>query len=460
MPSLVERIRTVFSTWLRRKSSPALSPWSSDTFVDAFHQKREPTPAELLTELKHTAFTCATTNAAVCAAFPPRLYVATNQSQASPRCMTRAVDRRTEKRLRSLPLLSPRVAKAVRIEEVTDHPLLILLQRVNSVHNSFDLWELTTLYQEVHGSAYWHLQMGPLGTPESIWILPAQHVRPCKAHGLQSVGLGLPDYYEYRVGSEVRRYPAAEIIHFRYPDPRNPYTAGLSPLRACWEQATLASDYAAFRQAKFSNRAIPDAIVSPDEVIGDDERDRLETEWNAKFRKGGAGRVVVAEHGLKVQLLNQSLGDLAELAEQGATKEAICNAFHVPIAFLTSQTNLANLQASQAQHMTLGIRPRIVRRDEKLNEQLIPLYDPTGRLFLASDDPIPDDAELECRRLELELKYGVITVNEARSDKGLPTVPWGDVPWLPLLWERTDFPRRADEAPHSGRNRETENDRR
>jgi HK97 family phage portal protein len=419
------------------------------------HQ-REPTAGDLLAELKSTAFTCATINAAVCAAHPPRLYVATHDSQSPPRLPIRGVDRRTEKRLRALPFLPPRVTKAAKIEEVIDHPLLTLLQQVNPVHNGFDLWELTTLYQEVHGCAYWLLRMGPLGVPQEIWVLPSQHVTPRIGDMASSAGRSPNpvDCYEYRAGMQLRRYAAHEVIHFRYPDPRHPYTAGLSPLRACFEQASLASDYAAFRRAKFANRAIPDAVVSPDEVIGDEERDRLEREWNTKFRQGGAGRVVVGEHGLKVQLLNQSMGDLAALAEQGATKEAICNAFHVPIAFLTSHTNLANLQASRSQHMALGIRPRLVRRDEKLNEQLLPLYDPTGRLFVASEDPIPFDEELGYRQQELDLKYGVITVNEARYDKGLPAVPWGDVPWLPLLWERTDFPRRADEAPRSGRNRE------
>jgi HK97 family phage portal protein len=430
--------------------------------------QREPTSHELLAELKNTAFACASINAAVCAAHPPRLYVATHESQPRPRVATRGLDRMVEKRLRALPHLAPRLAKAACIEEVTEHPLLTLLRQVNPVHNAFDLWELTTMYQEVHGCAYWLLRFDPFGVPREIWVLPSQHMSAVRS-SLSLVSSPLPFAtdngqrttdvaYEYRHGGQMHRYAADEIVHFRYPDPRQPYSAGLSPLKACWEHATLSSDYTAFRQARFANRAIPDAIVSPDETIGDEERDRLEQEWNAKFRRGGNGRVVVAESGLKVQLLNQSLGDLAALAEQGATKEAICNAFHVPIAFLTSQTNLANLQASQTQHMTLGIRPRLVRRDEKLNEQLIPLYDPTGRLFLASDDPVPADADQGRQQMEQDLKYGVITVNEARAAKGLPPVTWGDVPWLPLLWERTDFPRRGDEAPRSGRNREANNE--
>src|SRR5205085_9519024 len=129
------------------------------------------------------------------------------------------------------PHLPARVTKAARLEEVLDHPLLTLFRRVNPLTNQFDLWELTTLYQEVHGSAYWLLRFDGLGVPGEIWPLPAQHVTPRREPGSPNV----VDGYEYRVGSEVRRYRPGEVIHFRYPDPRNPYVAGLSPLRACYE---------------------------------------------------------------------------------------------------------------------------------------------------------------------------------------------------------------------------------
>ena len=135
------------------------------------------------------------------------------------------------------------------------------------------------------------------------------------------------------------------------------------------------------------------------------------------------------------------MGDLAALAEMGATKELIANAFHCPIAFFTTQTNLANLLASQMQHMDQAVSPRLERRDEKLNAQLMPLYDPSGRLFLASEDPVPVDQQLSIQKQDLDLKYGVVSVNEVRSERGLPPVPWGNVPWLPQRWAPTDVPR-------------------
>jgi phage portal protein BeeE len=171
----------------------------------------------------------------------------------------------------------------------------------------------------------------------------------------------------------------------------------------------------AFKGTKFANHAIPDAIISPDEVIGEEERDRLQAQWDTTMRRGGSGRAVVAESGLKVQLLHHSMGDIAALADQKAPKEDIANAFHCPIAFLTTNTNLANLQAARSQHMELAVSPRLRRRDEKLNEQLVPLYDPTRRLFLASQDPIPVDENLSIVQQEMDLKYGVCRPSTSAS---------------------------------------------
>src|SRR5215467_2312711 len=70
-----------FARFVHPKSAPSVltgNQWSGTSFIDSFKRERNPTPNELMAELKNTAFTCATINAAVCAAFPPKLYVATD----------------------------------------------------------------------------------------------------------------------------------------------------------------------------------------------------------------------------------------------------------------------------------------------------------------------------------------------------------------------------------------------
>jgi len=411
---------TRVANWLTPKRIPAAlasGALGGGGFVDAFRKQREPSALDLLAELKGTAWTCASINAAVCASFPPRLYVRTVPGQPPFKGLTQPISPRHTLHLQR--------KGQENIEEIVDHPLLTLLRQVNAVLNGFDLLELTQLYLEVHGSAYWLIEDNDvLGIPEAIYLLPSQHVSLLRAPDSRD----FVDAYEYRSGGGAARYRPDEVIQFRCPDPRDPYTRGLSPLRACFEQVALTSEYAALKRSLYSNSAIPSVIVSPASVIGAEERDRLEEQWNQRFRRGGNGRVLVAESGLKVDLLQHSLGDLAALADARATKEDIANCFGVPLPFLSGETNLANMQAADHLHKALAIRPRLIRRDEKINEQLIPRYDPTGRLFVASDDPVPEDQLRLLRQQESDLKFGVRTINEIRGERGLAPVAWGDGP--------------------------------
>lgn len=448
MRSLLHRL----VSWLVRKTAPAVvrnAMPDRPAFIDSYRRVRTPTAHDLLAELKNAAYTCASLNAAVCATYPPRLYVSTHPGEPEPRCLSRALSTFEERRLLERPGLGMRLKGTEQVREVLDHPLLTLLRAVNSQHSAHDLWELTTLYQEVHGSAYWHLTFDDLGVPNAIWILPSQNVRAVREQDSPQ----LVDYYEVQTRPGTARLAPEAVIHFRYPNPREPYGPGLSPLRAAYEHVIMSSEFLAYKRSVWSNNALPSVIISPDEIISEEERDRLEEAWFEKFAHGGNGRVLVAESSMSVNPVNASLGDLAALAEAGATKEEISNAFGVPLSYLTTQTNLANLQAAELQHASLAIWPRLCRRDEKLNEQLIPLYDPSGRLFMASDDPTPRNQEYQLQQAQLDLRWGVRSINEVRAERGLPPVEWGDKPWLPVALAPTDFPDRESLAPHTGRGR-------
>jgi HK97 family phage portal protein len=376
-----------------------------------------PSPWQLLEHLKATAWTCASINSAVCASFPPLLYVTTTKSQNSPRCLTTPIPTKALRTLKD----RLRVKADTQLHQVVKHPILQLIDDPNPYMNPFDLWELTTLYQETIGSTFWFLERHPFtGQPTKIWPLPSQLVWIFPN----------PEGYTYHFRGAT--YTEEEIIHFRYPDPANPYGYGLSPLRAAFNEAVMSTSYAELKIARFKNRAAPDVIIAPKEAIGLEERQRLEDLWNQKFRQGGAGKAMVAESDMSVNILNNQFGDIAALAEKGKNSEDITNAFHIPLSMLSTNTNLANLQASQAQHAEIAIRPRLTRRDEKLNEQLVPLFDPTGRLLLAADDPAPGASE-DWRITDSAAKYGWMTINELRDQEGLEPVPWGNRPCSPAI---------------------------
>ena len=122
--------------WLRPKALADQGAYTTVSTMEAGRTRRQPTAVELMSELKNTVFTCASINAAACAAFPPRLYVATFERQAPPKCATRALPYPVEKRLRARTSLPSRHKQALQLAEVVDHPLLTLLKQINPVHNS------------------------------------------------------------------------------------------------------------------------------------------------------------------------------------------------------------------------------------------------------------------------------------------------------------------------------------
>ncbi len=117
------------AAWLAPAPPPPLSS------VTAPPLSRPPTPADLLAELRDTAWTCATINAATCAAHPPRLFAVTRPGQAPPRAATRALAHLDARRLARSGGPGD-ISPPGRVEEVTDHPLLTLLRQVNPTHNA------------------------------------------------------------------------------------------------------------------------------------------------------------------------------------------------------------------------------------------------------------------------------------------------------------------------------------
>src|SRR3984957_20039733 len=121
----MHNIFNALARWLHRKTMPSAllgRQWTGTNYVDSYKRTRNPTPNELLAELKGAAWTCISMNASVCASFPPQLFVATQPNQAQPKCATRSINRRDLQRIKSLPYLSPKIKAATQIREVADHP--------------------------------------------------------------------------------------------------------------------------------------------------------------------------------------------------------------------------------------------------------------------------------------------------------------------------------------------------
>ena len=400
---------------------------STYAYADVWNSQAAPSDTGLVKAYRGTAFACANLCAQGVAATPLRLYVTTGRGQARPKCAVRPVSSKAMQMLSGRASISQKLVQADDVEEVVTHPLIDLLDTVNAELDSFTLMELTDLYMEVVGSAYWWIPRNQLGIIETIWILPAQNVSPEYKNG-ELVG------YEYGAGKSKAKYSPDVILPFHMPNLVNPYYEGLAPLRAAYEAVHLEEQVRAWQQSLMDNNARPDVIVSPKNNggigLGPDEAERLDRRFNRKWRQTGQGRAMVVSDEIEVKTLTIPPKDAEAALMHGLTKEDIANAFGVPMSLLqTKDVNRANAEAGHYQLARNAILPRCRRLEQRLTQRFAMLFDP--RLFLAFDDPVPESRELALAERSASLANGLISINEGRQECGREPIPEGDVHLVP-----------------------------
>jgi HK97 family phage portal protein len=324
------------------------------------------------------------------------------------------------------------------IDEVLDHPLLRLLseptQNTGTLAISrFELLELTQLSLDILGRAYWQVLRNGLGMPVGIWPLAAQYVRPLVRDQGRIVE------YEWTADRQPVRIPAEDIIPFHMPDLCDPVVGARSAAQAAFDRIGLVDLFVRHQHAVLENRARPDLVISPsqpDGVLGDAEANRLENAFSRRFRGQGSGGVFVSRDGVRVDSLDVPHRDPGEFAENQASLEQIARSFDIPLSMLNRDANRASAEQGRTQHASDAIVPRLIRIVDRLNQRLVPMFDPSRRLFLRFDDPVKESVELKLRTRSLNLRLGFTTINEERAEEGYPPVPWGDEPWKPTP-ERT-----------------------
>jgi HK97 family phage portal protein len=385
---------------------------NSTPYLDHYRNLRKPSLYQLIESYKRTVFACANINAAGVSRTPLKLYVKTKEGQKAPRVATKAI--KTEK---IDYLVENYVFKSVKnIEEVPEHPILDLLRKANSSIwlNGQQLTILTQLYQEVVGKCYWHVKENLLGLPGEIWVIPTFLLEPYNGIGSDKV----VDYYELQTQNQKEIIPVEEIISFLMPNLFDPYAGGKSPLEAGFESGLIGNKLVSHENGMLDNRARIDVLVSPDKEssIGTDEARRLEKELIQRFGNARGYGIYVAEEALNIEPLTYSPGDLSQLQIYEQSKQDIANVYGVPFVLIDSKgISKATLEAALTQHAMYTIDPRLKYNAAVLNDRIVSKFDATDRLFLAYDNPVPQDKVAYLQETVQLTMNGIITPDEARD---------------------------------------------
>jgi len=396
-----------------------LWPWSFSGQLDT-----ESDYSSFMKAYRGWVYVCASKNAISSASIPLRLYVGKPSSNSIKSHKTRKITKATDNFLRSNPTLSslPQVRKAAEIEEIVDHPMITLMRNVNSFMNYFSLFELTNLYQELCGNAYWYILEDKLGVPVEIWPMPPQNVKilPDKINFIRG--------YRFKNGMDEEDFDESKVIHFKFPSPTSLYY-GRSPLSAVTEAYNISQKINRYEDFVFGNMGRIEGAFETDNELSQYEFDRLKEEINQTFRGiENVGKSPLLEKGVHYKTYGLAPKDLSFMQGRKAVKEEIVNAYGQSLGLYDKDATRANAEVASFTHMKDTIRPRLIRMEEKLNEKLTPRFD--DKLFVAFDDPIPIDKDQKLKEREVNLKMGYSSINMEREADNRESVAWGDIPIL------------------------------
>ena len=309
-------------------------------------------------------------------------------------------------------------------EEVTDrHPVLELLNSVNPWYNGFDLLQLIAIYLETTGNAYIHPVLnGPGGVPSELWPMPSQWV------------FVIPDQQEFirgyaygRGAEQMSEFAVDEVIHFRHSNPSDEgMFYGKGKIEAAWDVIALNQSIHNMDNAMADNRARPDYMLVLKSGTNKEQLDRFEAAVERKLKGNSkAGRFISFGGDVELHPLNFSPKDLTGRDE---IVEEIAAVAGVPVSLLkANDPNLASAQTGFAAWKNNTILPLLRLIEQKLNEQLLPLYGIENDAVLAFDNPVPEDRQFDLTEASSRAAAGLWTINEAREKNGDPPIDGGDV---------------------------------
>ena len=401
-----------FWEWIKQRLPLQVirQPWD----VQPGQGRRRPTDyPSLVKRYESWVYKCASMNATAVAAVPLRLYIRGTTSRFG----TKVLDYRQRQHIGKVAN-----GQAEEIEEVFNHPLLDLLADPNPDQTGIEYRELVTLYAELVGNAYTYVENGVLGIPKALWPLMAQYVE------IVPGDRQVKGYLYGKIPTDREAYDAEEVIHYRYPNPLDPWY-GLGPTQAAVKAIDQSISMADYRQEFFDNSARLDFAITVPEGTPSAERERLLREWAARYgQKGKRHLPGVLMGDMDIKTFSFSPQDAVLIDQAKFSREEIAAIFGIPMSFLEISAARAEAEAHQYLYAIYTLTPRLRRLEQCFNERLVTRYDNTGRLFLAFDDVVPENVEQAMNQRDRDLRNWTITINQARAGLGMEAVPYGDVP--------------------------------
>lgn len=275
--------------------------------------------------------------------------------------------------------------------ELTDHPLLRLLERPNPHEAGADFFESWYGFLEVSGNAYMEL-VELDGEPRELYALRPDRMRVVPGRS------GWPESYEYSVDGRTVSFaydPArgrAPILHMRLFHPADDHY-GMSPLEAAACAIDIHNAAGAWNKALLDNAARPSGALvyrggEGGNNLSEDQFERLKRELSDNYQgAANAGRPLLLEGGLDWTSMGLSPKEMDFIEARRAAARDIALAFGVPPMLLgiPGDNTFSNYGEANRSFWRQTVLPLAGRTARALTRWLGPRYGGNLRLWHDAD---------------------------------------------------------------------------
>jgi len=367
---------------------------------------------------------CASTNADVCSSIPLRLMRRVDAADSVDR---RAYSGRKIAKIQHKYMASGQAGVKVaafadsggEVEEVTDHPILDLLENPNPDYPGSQIAWLSFYFKEITGKSYELVAFGENDMPVVLYPLLSQYTMP--VIGEES---GAIEGFRYsRSETSVAEFEAEDVIYYRHRVSRFDPNGGEGPLVGVLAEADLLmkSLILDIAMADGGNRpdslwTIKDGMATPDQVKD------FEKKMRSKFRGlRGMSKPLVTRGDVTVQPLAWPEKELQSFQKIEAMEKRIRSAFGHPESMGDSNASTyAAALIAENEYAKNTLLPRLNADAAQKNTSLLPMFGLDPSVYcLVYDNPVKKDEAALSDRMRLDVASGVRTINEARSEQGL-----------------------------------------
>jgi HK97 family phage portal protein len=315
---------------------------------------------------------------------------------------------------------------------ISSHPLMDLLKTPNPDTSQFQFLEAHFTYMKLAGESFWYLAKGEKSLkPKLMYLLRPDMVEVAideKANVPVVKGYVLTD----DKGNKTTLEPN-EVIHFRMPNPTNPFR-GLGPVEAGKIYIQTEESGSVWTRNALNNAGRPSGILSLKGVITDDDFSQLKKEFKQNYtgsENAGKTMLLKGTDGLDYQKMGMELGEVALKEMKDMTRDDIMVMFRVSKTMLgiSDDVNRANAREGKQVFIENIIKPELDRFIDQVNSKLAPMFEKGLTLYYKDPATISEQEMMK----EWEIGHNKwLTTNDIRFEKGLDPIEGGDVIYQPL----------------------------